>query len=87
MPYILIGPVGENKANCLTEKSLNTRELIQGVTEIKKEFEAPNWEIARFVYEVYNGYIADADKFIREVAQYYGYKVEKTDGTAQVGRS
>jgi hypothetical protein len=75
--YILIGNIGEAHAHCLTEKSLNTRELIFGVTEIKKEFEAPDWEIARFVYEAYNGYILDVDRYILALAQYYGYTVEK----------
>jgi hypothetical protein len=74
--YILIGDIGAAYAHCLTEKGSN-KELIPGVTEIKKEFDAPDWEIARVVYEVYNGYILDADQYIRGLAQYYGYTIEK----------
>jgi hypothetical protein len=75
--YILIGDIGDAHAHCLTEKDLNECELISGVTEIKKEFDAPNWEIARVVYEVYNGYIIDADQYVLALAQYYGYTIEK----------
>ena len=74
--YILIGDIGEAHAHCLAEKGSN-KELIPGVTEIKEEFEAPDWEIARVVYEVYNGYIVDVDRYIQGLVQYYGYKVEK----------
>jgi hypothetical protein len=75
--YVLIGNVDESNANCLTEKGQNIRELIPGTTEIKKEFDAPSWEIARFVYDEYNGYCSVASEYIPALAAYYGYKVEK----------
>lgn len=75
--YVLIGEVDDEHANCLTEKGENLRELIPGITEIKKEFDAPSWEIARFVYDEYNGHVSVAAVYIPALAEYYGYKVVK----------
>ena len=88
--YVLLGKTDDNYADCLTLKSrarvtIKLHDDIDGPNEIKKEFQAPSWQVARIVYEVYNGWIEDADNFLKDLAKYYGYKLEKID--AQVGNS
>lgn len=90
--YVLIGPKKDKFANCLTEKrkvrsTLKRYEEVDGPSEIKKEFKAPSWEVARIVYESYNGWIIDMHQFIKDLTKYFGYKVEKINGTLKMARS
>lgn len=72
MIYVLIGNKDETHANCLTTKDGHEQHLLS-TNEIKKEFDAKNWDIARIVYQVYNGNIVDIDRFIKDLSAHYGY--------------
>ncbi len=91
--YVLLGPKIEKTANCLTTKKQYKTHLVLNERaegrkyEIKKEFKAPSWEVARIVYEVYNGWIEDVNTFLNDLTKFYGYKLEKSNVSIEVGRS
>jgi hypothetical protein len=79
--YVLIGPKNcINFSNCLTvknsvEATLKLHEKLNEPSEVKYEFQAASFEVAKIVSDEKNGYIEDIDEFIRDLADHYGYKV------------
>jgi hypothetical protein len=79
--YLVIGNKGESRAHWLTGKLrkryLNFMEKFEGCAqEVKLEFQAPSGEMARTVYDVFNGFI-EIDRFIRDLAYHYGYSIRR----------
>lgn len=85
--YVLIGSKDDECANCLTikQKARSTLKRHNKIepSEIKKEFKAPSWEVARIVYENYNGWIPDLDQFIKDLTKY----VELEKVNVKMGRN
>jgi hypothetical protein len=83
--YVILGPKGNDCADCLMlmpkrcAKSALAREVN---FEIKKEFKSPSGNVARIVYELYQGenghfHNQSIDEFIEQLAKYFGYEIKK----------
>lgn len=76
--WVLLGDIGKEYANTLCGKENMTEELERfPELELKLEFKAPSYDVARVVEDVYNHWITDPHKYLQDLADYYGYKLEK----------
>lgn len=69
---ILSTPDGTSTTLC-DKRSVKKHLRIEPTLEIKHEFKAVSWEVARIVSDHLQGYIEDIDALVKGLANHFGY--------------
>jgi len=81
--YVLIGRKGEERSHIMTgkrrcRKVLKWEEKFERhALDVKYEFKTSNGYLPFVISDIYNGFIVNSDKFIQDLAEYYGYSIKK----------